>query len=133
MVCKDWLNAADPNGYQSLGDATRMTTGAFAGVGGTLGLLAGFAIAGPFALLGPITGLIAGAAVGGATGFSVGWMFYDMQDPNEPDFVVASYDDMLHRGHALLVVHGDRELAHSAEPMLREAGAVEVRYLVKTR
>jgi hypothetical protein len=131
VVCKDWLDAADPDGYHSRSDANRMSTEAFAGAGGILGMLAGFAVVGPFARLGPIAGLVAGSAIGGSAGRTIGWWFYGMEDPNEPEFVVAAYEEMLHQGKALLIVHGDKSLAETAEPILQEAGAIEVRHLVK--
>jgi len=131
VICKQRLDAIDPDGYHSRGDVDSTCTKAFSGAGAALGMLMGFAVVGPFAIFGPIAGLAAGAAVGASTGHELSWMFYGAEDMTEPEFVCSAYEAMLHRGEALLIVHGDVALGQLAEPVLREAGAIEVRHLVK--
>ena len=131
VVGKDVLTARDPTGYYSQAETTSLLTKATVATGAGLGLLAGFAVAGPFVLLGPIAALATGAAIGGVAGLGLGQLFPHLMEMNEPDSVLEAFEQMLELGNFLLLIHSDKATAARAIPILNEVGAIQTRLLAE--
>jgi hypothetical protein len=109
------------------GHSTAVVTSGMA-LGGTLGLLAGFAAVaipglGPIRAAGPFLGMIAGAGIGGTVGGLIDFLY----QVGLPRASVGQYEGALTAGQVVLTIHCDSdEKIAEAMSVVEETGAADV-------
>lgn len=120
-------NPVETNGSGGMAGAAVADAGVGAGIGGTLGLLAGASLfvipgLGWLAGVGWLAGMLGGAAVGGTIGGIVGVLTHI--GISEED--AAYYNEGIRRGAVLVAVRADESESHNVASVLSRAGAMNI-------